>query len=159
MTPRDGNLGQTEFMATYSVNKRAVAKARDLIDARKYRMRSRWAEVQPRAAEQNAFLKANGWAEYASWHLALTNGAPDETKARYAFVFGDFRRLHRMGLIACYYRAAEWEHTEACAPHTTFFSTSTSRERDYITLITGTARDASRRGNPSQLRSLSDELQ
>ena len=36
----------------------------------------------------------------------------DETKARYAFVFGDFRRLHRMGLIACYYRAAEWEHTE-----------------------------------------------
>jgi hypothetical protein len=32
--------------------------------------------------------------------------------ARYAFVYGDFRRLHRMGLIACYYRAAEWEHTE-----------------------------------------------
>jgi hypothetical protein len=26
--------------------------------------------------------------------------------------FGDFRRLHRMGLIACYYRAAGWEHTE-----------------------------------------------
>jgi hypothetical protein len=103
---------QTEFMATYSVNKRAVAKARDLIDARQYRVRSRWADVQPRAAEQNAFLKAHGWAEYASWHLALTDGAPDETKARYAFVFGDFHRLHRMGLIACYYRAAEWEHTE-----------------------------------------------
>ena len=47
-----------------------------------------------------------------SWHLALTDGASDETKARYAFVFGDFRRLHRMGLIACYYRAAEWEHTD-----------------------------------------------
>ena len=27
-------------------------------------------------------------------------------------MFGDFRRLHSMGLIACYYRAAEWEHTE-----------------------------------------------
>jgi hypothetical protein len=99
-------------MATYSVNKRAVAKARKLIDARQYRVRSRWADVQPRAAEQNTFLKAHGWAEYASWHLALTDGAPDETKARYAFVFGDFHRLHRMGLIACYYRAAEWEHTE-----------------------------------------------
>ena len=99
-------------MATYFVNKRAVAKARDLIDAGQYRVRSRWADVQPRAAEQNAFLKAHGWVEYASWHLALTDGAPDETKARYAFVFGDFRRLHRMGLIACYYRAAEWEHTE-----------------------------------------------
>jgi hypothetical protein len=27
-------------------------------------------------------------------------------------VYGDFQRLHRMGLIACYYRAAEWEHHE-----------------------------------------------
>ena len=99
-------------MATYRVNKRGVAKARELIDAGQYRVRSRWADAQPRAAEQNAFLKTHGWDEYASWHLALTDGAPDETKARYAFVFGDFRRLHRMGLIACYYRAAEWEHTE-----------------------------------------------
>ena len=99
-------------MATYRVNKRGVAKARELIDAGQYRVRSRWADVQPRAAAQNAFLKAHGWAEYASWHLVLTDGPSDETKARYAFVFGDFRRLHRMGLIACYYRAAEWEHTE-----------------------------------------------
>jgi hypothetical protein len=30
-----------------------------------------------------------------------------ETKARYAFVHGDFRHLHRSGLIACAYRAAE----------------------------------------------------
>jgi hypothetical protein len=35
-----------------------------------------------------------------------------ETKARYAFVYGDLRRLHRMGLIACQYRAAEWRHKE-----------------------------------------------
>ena len=105
-------FGQTQPMAQYLVNKRALAKARELIDNRQYRVRSRWADVQPRAAEQNAFLKAHGWEEYASWHLALTDGASDETKARYAFVFGDFRRLHRMGLIACYYRAAEWEHAE-----------------------------------------------
>lgn len=99
-------------MAKYRVNEQGVAKARELIDARQYRVRSRWADVQPRAAEQNAFLKAHTWEEYAAWHLALTEGAPDDTKARYAFVFGDFRRLHRMGLIACYYRAAEWEHTD-----------------------------------------------
>ena len=99
-------------MARYLVNKRGVAKARQLIDAHAYRVRSRWNDVQPRAAEKNAFIEAHGWKEYASWHLALTDGAPDETKARYAFVFGDFRRLHRMGLIACYYRAAEWEHTD-----------------------------------------------
>ena len=62
--------------------------------------------------EQNAFLKTHSWEEYAAWHLGLTEGAAGETKARYAFVYGDFRRLHRMGLIACHYRAAEWRHKE-----------------------------------------------
>jgi hypothetical protein len=36
----------------------------------------------------------------------------DGTKARYAFVYGAFRRLHRSGLIACRYRATEWDHKE-----------------------------------------------
>ena len=65
-----------------------------------------------RAADENAFLDTHSWKDYAAWHLALTDGANDETKARYAFVYGDFRRLHRMGLVACLYRAAEWEHKE-----------------------------------------------
>ena len=99
-------------MATYRVNQAGVEKARGLSDAGQYRLRSRWGDLQPRAADQNAFLKRHSWDEYSSWHLALTEGPADETKARYAFVFGDFRRLHRMALIACYYRAAEWEHTE-----------------------------------------------
>jgi hypothetical protein len=99
-------------MASYTVNPAAVAKAEELIDAKRYVLRSRWADVQPRAADQNAFLKSHSWDEYSSWHLGLTEGAADETKARYAFVFGDFRRIHRMGLIACHYRAAEWRHKE-----------------------------------------------
>jgi hypothetical protein len=99
-------------VASYSVNKAGVAKAKALIDARRYVIRSAWNEVQPRAEDQNRFLESHGWDEYGEWHLALTDGAPDETKARYAFVFGDFRRLHRMGLIACYYRAAEWFHQD-----------------------------------------------
>ena len=99
-------------MATYTVNRRAVRKAKELIDARRYVLRSRWQDVQPRAADQNEYLDSHSWDEYAEWHLALTDGATDETKARYGFVFGDFRRVHRMGIIACYYRAAEWRHTE-----------------------------------------------
>jgi hypothetical protein len=42
----------------------------------------------------------------------LTDGAADGTKARYAFVCGDFRRVHRSGLIACVYRASEWRHKD-----------------------------------------------
>jgi hypothetical protein len=99
-------------MASYSVNKRAVAHARRLIDARQYVLDSDWGEAQPRADDENAFLESHSWAEYAEWHLGLTEGAADETKGRYAFVYGDLRRLHRTGLIACQYRAAEWRHKE-----------------------------------------------
>jgi hypothetical protein len=99
-------------VAAYTVNEVAVRHAKRLIDARQYVLRSRWQNVQPRAREQNAYLKTHSWDEYAAWHLGLTEGAPDEVKARYAFVYGDFRRLHRMGLIACHYRAAEWGHKE-----------------------------------------------
>jgi len=97
-------------MATYSLNEAAVAKARHLIDARQYVLDSDWGEVQPAADAQNAFLESHTWEEYAEWHLGLTEGATDETKARYGFGYGDFRRVHRTGLIACVYRAAEWRH-------------------------------------------------
>jgi hypothetical protein len=99
-------------VASYAVNPRAVERAKQLIASRQYVLRSEWGEVQPRAAEQNAFLESHSWEEYAEWHLGLTEGAPDATKARYAFVYGDFRRLHRSGIIACHYRAAEWRHKE-----------------------------------------------
>ena len=99
-------------MAAYRVNEDAVKHAKELIDNRQYVLRSRWQDRQPRAKEQNAFLKTHSWQEYAAWHLGLTEGADEETKARYAFVYGDFRRVHRTGLIACHYRAAEWRHKE-----------------------------------------------
>ena len=99
-------------MADYSVNKAAVAQARSLIDARQYVLTSNWGEVQPDAAAQTAYLNDHSWQEYAEWHLGLTDGATDETKGRYAFVYGDFRRVHRTGLIACVYRAAEWRHKD-----------------------------------------------
>ena len=99
-------------MASYKLNDAAVEFARELIDARRYVLDSDWGDVQPKADAQNAYLDAHSWDDYAKWHLGLTEGANDETKARYAFVFGDFRRLHRTGLIACVYRASEWRHKE-----------------------------------------------
>jgi hypothetical protein len=99
-------------VAKYTVNPRALAHARKLIRGRQYVLDSDWGERQPKARDQNAFLRTHSWEEYAEWHLGLTEGAPDETKARYAFVYGDFRRVHRSGIIACHYRAAEWRHKE-----------------------------------------------
>jgi hypothetical protein len=99
-------------MASYKVNRQAVTRARELIDSRQYVLDSDWGNTQPSAEQQNAFLESHPWDEYAEWHLGLTEGAADETKARHAFVFGDFRRVHRSGLIACVYRAAEWRHKD-----------------------------------------------
>jgi len=97
-------------MPTYTVNRRAVARARKMIEARQYVLDSDWGEVQPRAEDENRFLDRHSWQDYAEWHLGLTDDATDETKARYAFVYGDLRRLHRSGLMACRYRATEHRH-------------------------------------------------
>lgn len=99
-------------MASYSLNAAAVRHAEELIDKGQYVLDSDWGDVQPTAGAQNAFLDKHSWTEYAVWHLGLTEGAHDETKARYAFVFGDFRRVHRTGLIASVYRASQWRHKD-----------------------------------------------
>jgi hypothetical protein len=105
-------LGRRALVAKYVVNEAGVAKARALIESRHYVVRSRWADVQPTAKEGTAFLKAHSWDAYGAWHLARKDGTTEDTKAHYGFVFGDFGRLHRMGLISCLYRAAEWDHKE-----------------------------------------------
>jgi len=99
-------------MASYTVNGKGVAQARKLIKAKQYVLNSAWGDVQPKASDETGFLKDHSWEEYQGWFLGLTEGANDETKGRYAFVYGDLRRLHRSGLIACLYRAAEWRHKE-----------------------------------------------
>ena len=99
-------------MAHYTVNKAAVARARELIDKHQYVLDSDWGDEQPDAARQNTYLERHGWDDYAAWHLGLTEGATDETKSRYAFVIGDLRRVHRSALMASVYRATEWHHKE-----------------------------------------------
>ena len=84
-------------IASYAVNQAAVARARKLIDARQYVLDSDWGDVQPGADDENKFLATHSWDDYAEWHLGLTEGATDETKARYAFVYGDFRLVELLG--------------------------------------------------------------
>ena len=99
-------------MASYAVNPDAVKHAEQLIDEGMVVLDSDWGDVQPRASDENDFLESHDWDEYARWHLGLTDGANDETKARYAFVYGDLSKVHRTGLIACVYRASEWRHKD-----------------------------------------------
>jgi hypothetical protein len=97
-------------MASYGVNDDAVKRCSELIAKKQYVLDSDWGSVQPSASDGTAYLERHSWDDYAAWHLGLTEGATEETKARHAFVYGDYRRVHRTGLIACVYRAAEWRH-------------------------------------------------
>lgn len=97
-------------MASYQVNTAAVQHCEQLIKDKKWVLDSTWGDAAPDADAENAYLENHSWDEYAAWHLGLTKGANDETKARYAFCFGDLEKVHRSALIACVYRAAEWHH-------------------------------------------------
>jgi hypothetical protein len=88
--PREPRDGQNASVPAYKVHEAAVRHAKRLIDARQYVLRSRWQDVQPRAREQNAFLKAHSWEEYAAWHLGLTEGAA--AAFRHAVVTSDLGR-------------------------------------------------------------------
>ena len=100
-------------MASYEVNeaaveqgagadRRAAVRAAQRLGRRRSRRRTRRTRTSRTTAGRST----------ARWFLGLTEGASEETKARHAFVYGDFRRIHRSGLIACVYRAAEWRHKE-----------------------------------------------
>ena len=99
-------------MAEYKVNRRAVAHARRLIKAGRYVTESNWDEAQPAARDENAYLAKHSFRDYAEWHIGLTEGAADNTKAHYAFVIGDFERIHRSGIIAAHFRAAQYFHKD-----------------------------------------------
>ncbi len=94
----------------YEVNRVGVDKARELIDAGQYVLESSWTDQQPDADEENADLDRHDWDQFAQWHLAVDPDAAADTKEHYGFPYGDFRRVHRSGLIAAKSRAAQFGH-------------------------------------------------
>ena len=45
--------------------------------------------------------------EYGQWHLGIDKSKGEDTKGRYHFPYGDFKTVHRDGLIAAKERAAQ----------------------------------------------------
>jgi hypothetical protein len=94
------------------VNQEAVEYAENLIKGRQYDKNSDWSEAQPSAEEENRFIDENGWEAFAKWHLSYDTEASEETKSRYKFPFGDFKKLHRSALIAAKQRAGSEDYGE-----------------------------------------------
>jgi hypothetical protein len=97
-------------MPTYRVNEDALAHARKLIDAGTYDDTTEWSDAAPSADDGNAEIEKHGWEAYGAWHLAVDQDANEETKGRYRFPYGDFRRVNRAALIHGKQRAAQNDH-------------------------------------------------
>lgn len=74
--------------------------------------RDDWSEAAPTAQQENDFIEREGWTAYAHWHLGIDKSANPETKQAYSFPYGDFRRVHRSGVIAGESRAGQYDHVE-----------------------------------------------
>jgi hypothetical protein len=94
------------------LNQEAVDYAQNLIKGRQYERNSDWSEAQPSAQEENNFIDENGWVAFAKWHLAYDTGASEETKSRYKFPLGDFKKLHRSALVAAKQRAGSEDYND-----------------------------------------------
>ena len=94
---------------TATLNEGSYAFAQDLIRNGKVVLDQRddWSEHQPSTRQENEFIEAHGWAEYANWHLGVDDEEPEDTKARYKFPYGDFTRVRRSGVLAAEVRAGQ----------------------------------------------------
>ena len=71
-----------------------------------------WAKHRPAANEENESIRLHGFAEYAKWHLGIDRRFPENSKRRYKFPYGDFKNVHRCGLLAVKARARQYGYTE-----------------------------------------------
>lgn len=71
-----------------------------------------WRYDKPSPEAENTFIRVHGFAEYAKWHLGVDSRFAENTKRRYKFPFGDFRNIHRCGLLAVKSRARQYGYTD-----------------------------------------------
>ena len=97
-----------------ALNEDAFAFAMQLIKERRFIAdgKGAWSEHRPSANEENEFIRLHGFSEYAKWHLGVDNHYPENTKQRYKFPYGDFKNVHRCGLLAAKARARQYGYTE-----------------------------------------------
>jgi hypothetical protein len=99
-------------MSTYKVNGAAVKQARRLIDEGAVDTGTEWSEAAPTAAEGNKEIEREGNDGYGRWHLGIDTEASEETKGRFGFPYGDFRKVNRSALIHAKQRASQNDHDE-----------------------------------------------
>ena len=99
---------------TISLNRDALTHAEKLIERGDVVRDERddWSEHAPSADDENRMIDRDGWNDYAEWYLGIDRSESDETKGRFSFPMGDFRKIHRCAIISLESRAAQHDHDE-----------------------------------------------
>ena len=104
-----------------TLNPPAYKHAKELIDEGSvvFDERDAWSEHHPSAQEENEFIRLHGFAEYSRGYLGINDERPEDTKAHYEFPYGDFKKVHRCGLLSAESRAGKYRHydIESAAHH------------------------------------------
>jgi hypothetical protein len=108
---RDWRLLEERSMAV-TLSRRAFEHAKELISEGRVVLdeRDAWSEHRPTTEEENAFLRLHGFAEYGKWYLGINDEKPEQTKGHYEFPYGDFRKVHRCGVLSAESRAGQYKH-------------------------------------------------
>jgi hypothetical protein len=96
------------------LNRRGYDHAQELVAQGKVVIDERddWSEHQPSAQKENDFIAEHGYGEYGKWHLGIDDEAADDTKAHYKYPYGNFRDVHRCGVLAAESRAGQRKHRD-----------------------------------------------
>lgn len=94
------------------LNNKAFSHAKELITRGHvvFDERDAWSEHQPSAVDENEFIEKRGSAEYGRWHLGIDDEKKEGTKGHYAFPYGDFKDVHRCGVLSAESRAGQYKH-------------------------------------------------
>lgn len=93
------------------LNADAVVFAEKMIEDGNYRINTMWRESHPSERAQ-ADLLARGWDEARKWYLGIDPSAPEGSQARLRYPVGDFKSIHRSGLIAARDKAEQQGETD-----------------------------------------------
>lgn len=103
------------------LNKRAFGHAKQLVERGEYIFdeKDEWSEHEPAPEIENIFIDEEGFGEYSKWYLGVDDEEPEEAKKRYKFPYGDFKKVHRCGVIAAETRAGQYKYydIEEAAAH------------------------------------------
>lgn len=89
------------------LNRRALDNAKRLLDNGDFMINTVWATSAPTPDEETRYIEQHGWDAFSEWYLGIDTDEPAESRAHYILPYGNFRKLHRSGVIAAKRQAAQ----------------------------------------------------